>query len=367
MTTLHPVPTRHLLTHRGFWWWALGGQLVRLPVAMAPLAFTALTAAWYGSYAVGAAMVAALVLADVAAAVPAGRLMDRVGVVRTAQALLCVRASALAALPVVALARAPGWALVTLAAAAGAAGGGILGGFRTLLTGVVGNRLLNRAVAAQGVLTDLVVVTGPLLVAALLTAGAVAPLVVMVAASLLAGGCAARVGARTGAPAGAGSPPAGSGSPPDRRLLRPLAGWLLCAFVAGYLASTVEVAALPVAAGHGGGAAAAALLVGALCAAGMASGLAYTVGDWRGGGRAAGALVGVMAGGAAVVAAAPWWPVVLAGAVAVGAGLPPLLAICSVRAERVLPGDRRAEGFALLSTVQGLGFGAGSLSVALLT
>lgn len=80
-----------LLRHAGHWGWLAGAQLTRLPIAMAPLALTSLTAALMDSYGTGAAMVAAIIIAEVACAIPMGRLLDRIGVTRGTRVLLLAR------------------------------------------------------------------------------------------------------------------------------------------------------------------------------------------------------------------------------------------------------------------------------------
>ncbi|UZI28567.1 hypothetical protein OH133_10755 [Streptomyces sp. VB1] len=60
------------------------------------------------------------------------------------------------------------------------------------------------------------------------------------------------------------------------------------------------------------------------------------------------------------------WPVVIAGTVLAGVCLGPLINMNSLLAEAILPEHRRSEGFALVNTAQGLGFGLGSLALSLL-
>ncbi|KAA2250705.1 hypothetical protein F0L68_38775 [Solihabitans fulvus] len=82
--------------------------------------------------------------------------------------------------------------------------------------------------------------------------------------------------------------------------------------------------------------------------------------------RLAAALLAVMGAGGAVAATGPGWAWLVPGLVIAGVCVGPVLTINSVVAERLMPEHRRAEGFAVLNTAQGLGFAAGSLSLAVL-
>lgn len=345
-----------LLTDRGYWGWSAGAQLARLPVAMAPLAFTATTAALTGSYGTGAAMVAAEAVAEVVCAVPVGRALDRFGVARGARLLLVLRGLAYVGVLAAVTADVPAAVLVGLAAVPGTLGGGVLGGFRAMLTGVVGPSRLSRAVAVNAMVVEGVIVGGPVLVALLAAAAAAGPLAAMAAASMLAALFVPRTATppRSAAVAGVGE------------LVRPLAGWACAAFAFGHVTSTIEVAALPLAQRLGGGAGAAAGLVAALSVASVLGGIAYVAAKRDGGRRTACGLLVVLAAGSTTAALGRDWPVVVVGAVMVGVCAAPLFTILSVRAEHLVAAHRRAEGFALLATAQGLGFAVGALSLSAL-
>lgn len=103
MTTINRAAPA-LLRHRGYWRWSAGVQLARLPVTMAPLAFTVLTTATTGSYRLGGVMMAVFVVAELLGAVPAGRLLDRIGPGRGIVLILGAAAAGLTALAVAAAA-----------------------------------------------------------------------------------------------------------------------------------------------------------------------------------------------------------------------------------------------------------------------
>ncbi|BBH67848.1 MFS transporter [Actinoplanes sp. OR16] len=323
---------------------------------MAPLAFTALTTATSGSYATGAAIVATIVIAEVVCAVPMGRLFDRTGIVRGLRAMLALRGIAYLGLLAAAVAGLPAGALIAIAVVVGALGGGLLGGFRALLTEVVGEKLLPRAVAVNTMMVDLVIVGGPVLVGLLTALSTTAPVLLMAAASILA------------VPLVAAGRETVRATPvtPGNGLLRTLFCWICCAFAVGHLTSTVEVAVLPIAERLDGGANAAAVIVVVLSAASLLGGFLYLRINRPGNGRTAAALLAVLASGGAVVAFGASWPVVIVGTALTGVCIGPLITINSVLVEDALPTNRRAEGFGLINTAQGLGFGLGSLSLSVM-
>ncbi|KAA2252401.1 MFS transporter [Solihabitans fulvus] len=344
-----------LIAHSGFWRWSAAAQLARLPSAMAPLALTAAAESVLGSASFGGVLVATWVVAEVVCSVPAGRLLDRVGVARGARILLLAKGVAYAGLLVALLSRSPSAALVA-AAVTGAVEAGVPGGFRAMLSGVVGEPLVPRAVAVNAMVTDVVIVLGPVLVAALALAGTPAPLLAVVAASACAALAVPRVA----------NPPATRRIGSGRGLVRPLLGWAVAGFAVGHLCSAVEVAALPLAHRLGAGEAGASALVAVFCCASIAGSLGYAVLSAAGSARLAAALLAVMGAGGAVAATGPGWAWLMLGLVIAGVCVGPVLTINSVLAERLMPEHRRAEGFAVLNTAQGLGFAAGSLTLAAL-
>ncbi len=338
--------------NRAYWRWSVGAQLYRLPIAMGPLAFTSVATVVTGSYRLGGVMVAVLVGAEIAGAVPCGRLLDRIGVARGLVLLLLAAGTAMAALVVAAGTGSHGL-LVALVVVPGLVVGGLSGGFRTLLGSVVPDDQLPRAVAIDSMLFEGVLIAGPLLVAALSPAGALAPLAAMAAAYFAA----ALAVPRAVAPA----PPR-----PAKLPVRNALPWLACLFALGHLLATVEVAPLPLVQRLGADPALAAVVIVVLSGASIAGSAVFA---WRrppaGRRQAAMALGGCVVGGS-VLAADLGWAGLLTGAALIGAGTGPLLTVASVRLQRLLPEGRRAEGFSAAFVVQATGFGLGSLSVGVL-
>jgi MFS family permease len=350
--------TEKLLRHRAYWRWSAGVQLARLPAAMAPLAFTVLTTAATGSYRLGGIMMSVYVVAELVCAVPSGRLLDRVGPAKGLVLLLVCAATGLGGLAAAASAGASGPTLLTLVVLPGAISGGLSGGFRTLLAGTISDDLLPRAIAVDAMILDGVLIVGPALVAVLTMAGSILPLVVMAVVYLLS----ATLVPRRSVP----REPASADRPavPMRTALP----WLACQFTIGHLLSTVEVAPLPLAQRLGAGQWAAALVIAVLCGASILGSALYA---WHGLklGRprlqAGLLLVGFVVGGS-LVAGNFGWPGLIAGIVVIGSCTGPLVTVASVQMQRLLPEERRSEGFSLSFAVQSTGFGLGSLSVGVL-
>lgn len=321
---------------------------------MAPLAFTLLTTAATGSYRLGGVMMAVYVVAEMAGAVPVGRLLDRVGPARGLPILLGLVAAGFAVLAYAAATGASGAVLVGLVVLPGLAGGGLSGGFRSLLADTVAEPLLQRAISVDVMILEGVLVGGPALVTVLALAGTSVPLLVMAAASVCA---AALVPRRRGRPERVIS---GDGQP---RTLAACVPWLCCGFTVGLLLSTIEVAPLPLVQRLGAPATFAPIVIAVLCGTSIAGNAVYA---WRGTtGNPLVFLSGFVVGGS-VLAADLGWVGLLAGVSIVGVCASPLVIVTSVNLQRLLPENRRSEGFSLSFVVQSCGFGLGSLAVGVL-
>jgi MFS family permease len=313
---------------------------------MAPLAFAVLATETTGSYRLGGLMMSVFVVAELISAGPAGRLLDRVGVARGMRVLLVLTAGALLGMV---------FFSPMFVVPAGVFGGGLSGGFRALLTGVVGEDAVDRAVAVDSMILEVVVVGGPLVVALLTPFGGVAPVAGMAASYLIA---ALFVPTASATPRSSG-----------HRGRLGITSWLVSMFAFGHLLSTIEVASLPLAQRLGGGAGIAVVVVAVLTGASLLGAALYA---WLGPRMTldrrlrATLFLSCMATGGVLVAFGGSWPVLLAGLVTVGICTGPLNASVSVHLQRMLPADRRAEGFALMFTAQAAGFALGSLSVSVL-
>lgn len=348
-----------LMRDGGYLRWLTGAQLARLPDAMAPLAFTTMTAAMSGSAAAGGAMIAAMVTAEIGCSVPAGRVLDRIGITRGTRSMLLARALAYLGLLSASIADLPIAVLVALAALPGVLGAGVIGAFRAMLPDVVPTASLPRAVALNAIATDLVIIIGPLLAAGLANQWIAAPLAAIAATSATAAGLTPR--------APRPHPERDSGPHGHARLIRPLLRWAITAFALGHVCASVEVAALPLAQRLNAGPTGAALLIAAFCATSMAASLAYTTlfttRTSSSAIKTAMVLLIAMAAGRATLAISDHWAWSLTGAAIAGACVGPLLTLSSVHAEHHMPAHRHTEGFAILTTAQSLGFAAGSITL----
>ncbi|GAB3912201.1 MFS transporter [Kibdelosporangium lantanae] len=305
---------------------------------MAPLAFAVLATGVTGSYRLGGVLVAVFTAARIVAAQPAGRLLDRIGVARGLRLSLVLCAVSLCGLMAC-----PPAVMVASVAVAGLVGGGLAGGTRALLS--VDSARLDRAVTIDAMMTEVVVVAGPLVVALLSPRWAV---VAMAGSYLLA----------------VVLVPRGRAAVPRPGPWPRLGSWLLCAFGFGHLLSTIEVASLPLGQRVGGGPATAVVVVAVLTATSLLGAGLYAwlpvrvVRPWP--------LLGAMAVGAVLVGVGGTWPTLILGLVTVGVATGPMNTVMSAHLQAVLPEDRRAEGFGLIFTAQATGFALGSVTVAVL-
>ncbi|WP_410637420.1 MFS transporter [Amycolatopsis sp. lyj-346] len=344
-----------LFTHRAYWRWSAGVQLARLPATMAPLAFTLLTTATTGSYRLGGVLMSVFVVAEMAGAVPVGRLLDRVGPARGLPALLLLTAAGFVVLAAAAANHAPNAVLLGLVLLPGVAAGALSGGFRTLLADTVDDALLPRAISVDAMLLEGVLIGGPALVALLDLAGPFVPVAAMAVACVAA---AALVPRRAGEPDRAES---GDDVPPAR--VTTYLPWLCCAFTVGLLLSTIEVAPLPLVQRLGAPATAAPVVIAVLSGASIVGSALYA---WRGKTGDPRLFLGGFVAGGLVLAAGFGWPGLIGSIALIGACTGPLVAATSVNLQRLLPKNRRSAGFSLSFTVQACGFGLGSLAVGVL-
>jgi hypothetical protein len=356
------TPARGLLRRGDYWRLAAVGQLAALPMGMTPLAYTLLTAAVLHSYRVGSVLITVSALAEMAAAPLAGRLIDRLGISRGLRLMLLLAGTGYALLAVAAT-LVPEPALVGLAVLPALPGGGFAGGVRAAMTQTLPPALLSPAVAMNATLTEVTLIGGPLLAAALAEFAPTAAigglaLAMAVAAVLLPR---ARSGGRDRAVTG----PRVS-LPRRARFAR----WLVGAFGAGLLFGGLEVGALGLAHRLHGGPGTAALLLALLSGCSALTGAGYAVLGHRlrlAPPRLASVALGIMGCAMAVVAVGGGrWSAVGPAVAALGLCAAPLMTIVSLGAESALPESQRAEGFSLLATAQGGGYAIGSLAVAVL-
>lgn len=337
---------------RAYWRWSAGAQLARLPATMAPLAFTLLATGITGSYRLGGVLMAVFVAAELAGAVPAGRLLDRIGAARGLVVLLACAGLLFGGLTIAATTHLPAPLLVALVVVPGSITGGLSGGFRALLGGTVSGSRLPRALAVDAMVLESVLIAGPLLVSLVSLAGPLVPLGVMALAYLASATLVPRTQAEFRLPH------------KEKLPILAAAPWLACQFAIGHLLSTVEVAPLPLVQRLGAGPELAGFVITVLSGASIVGSALYA---WRTPSaaprrQASLLLAGFIAAGS-VIAVNLGWAGLLGGAALLGLCTGPLVTVASVELQRLLPEGRRSEGFSLSFAVQGTGFAIGSLSV----
>ncbi|MFI6101457.1 MFS transporter [Lentzea sp. NPDC051213] len=155
MAALHrPAVTRQL------WLWGLVAVGSRLPVAMAPISLVFLGRAGTGGFSFGAIATAVYVIGEIVGASVLGARLGRSR--RQLPAGLVVGALAFAATPF-----ADGVVLLALVFLAGAAPAAAPGGTRAMLTSLVREEKVARALSAEAVLSQIVWAAAPALAAAL--------------------------------------------------------------------------------------------------------------------------------------------------------------------------------------------------------
>ncbi|MFB7496375.1 MFS transporter [Streptomyces sp. NPDC056161] len=152
---------RGLLT-REFLVWAVVSPASKAPVAMTPLALVFLSRESPGGYTLGATLASVYVLGEVVGAPLLGTRLSRGRLRGQLSAGLLVGALAFGALPVAHSAPAP--VLIVLAFVAGAAPAACPGGIRSVLTRMVADDMVPRALSAEATLTQIVWAAAPGLV-----------------------------------------------------------------------------------------------------------------------------------------------------------------------------------------------------------
>ncbi|MFE6918621.1 MFS transporter [Streptomyces rubiginosohelvolus] len=367
-------PLRELLSHRPYWVWTLITQLVNAPALMAAIAFAGLAAAGTGEAKDGGFMVASLILADVASSGIIGKVADRTSgrVVPVVSAALA--AAGLASVVVAALADASLVALCALCVVAGLGLGGLTGLTRTLLNSVVPERLLERALAVNATAMEALVVLAPLIAGGAIFVfgwtGGVATMAV--GAGLLA----LLLAFARGAARPASAVHMAEAAHPDsaRKRREPLwnlgfIAWLMVGIAFSHTLGAIETGALPLAQKLEFGVLGGGSIIAVLAVSGITAGVGYAVfADRLPGGPSlrAGLLLTVVAAAAVGVGQAGTWTALTAMVVVAGVCTAPLNAIRSFAVEKVIPADRRAEGFGWLYTASSGGFAASGLGMSTL-
>lgn len=358
-----------VVRHEGFLTWLAAAQGARLPAFMTTLAFVVAASHETGTYGTGGLMVTAYTLAAVAWSPFGGRILDRVGPATGAVRALWAAVVVLSGLTVAIALEAPPVVLIALAGLAGAVPAGIGGAMRSLLSDAVPKRLLMPAIAIDATCVEIMVVTGPLIIALLLLISPVVAMAAIPAFACLAALLTLRLRAhqqRRTTPVEVEA----ESTIPAAFLRNPrYLFWLASSVAFGQALGTAETCAYPVAERLGGGSLAAALLVGALALTAASAGLAYGAFASRvtiPAVRQAQLFLLCLITGCLLLGFAGSWLVVVIAMIVVGVATAPLNAVRSQAAEADIAPQRRAEAFSILLAAQGVGFAMGGLFLALL-
>lgn len=359
-------PWSALLRRRAFWSWEIGAQLVRLVPMMFPFAFVYLGDTVADSVRVGGLMVMTAILGGVGMAPFNGRLLDRVGTGVGLPAMLGTASGALAVLAVAVSASASGGVLVGLAAVVGVLSAGLSGGYRSTLTPSVGPDLVEKALAADAIIVEVMVSLVPLIVLGAARFGAGAVIWTMVALYLIATAVAwfRRGTDRDARTAGASTTTRGSlfASTEFRY-------WFVISVAFGHVLSSVEAGSQPLMSSLGRARMDAAWLVIGLTVASVTGGLAYATFS----GRMAMSEIQranlaclVMIGGTIGLSFATDYRLVLIAVAVIGVAIAPINIVRQVGVERSMSPDRYAEAFATMYAGNGIGFALGGFLLAVL-
>lgn len=163
-----------LLRNRIWWRWSAAVGITRLPPAMAPLA--SVFAGWQisGSYAFGALLAGCYAVCESLAAPRLGRALDRCPPARRAgrmRSALWLAGASLTGLAIAAQVGSPRWSLVLLTMLAALSSSGVPGGYRALLTELVGPAELLTALSWDATLLEAEWLMGPILVSLAISGG----------------------------------------------------------------------------------------------------------------------------------------------------------------------------------------------------
>ncbi|MCY0928874.1 hypothetical protein OTB20_22210 [Streptomyces sp. H27-H1] len=335
--------------------WALVALTGKAPVAMAPLALVFMSREGPGGYTLGATLASVYVLGEVVGAPLLGTRLARHRMRPQLAAGLLVAAAAFAAIPLTRGAPVP--VPIALAFLAGAAPAACPGGVRTLLTRLVDEAAVPRALSAEATLTQITWAAAPALVVVLaLQAFAGAPLIL--GAVLAAASAALLVLLPEPEPLASATPAGRTGREPGMtRIL--LSGWpvYLTSAAAMAMLATAELVlpalledrSMPV--GWSGP-----LLAGfALASAGGA--FCYGLRTWPGSVRVQSlVLLAVTAGCVALVTVLPGLPGVAIALAAAGVFQSGVMVSRSLSLRERLPEHAHAAGYSMMYAVQGAGY-----------
>lgn len=364
-------PLRELLVHRDYWRWSAAVQLMRLPTIMTPLAFVLLSTYITGAPSVGGLMVTVYVICITFFAMPAGRLLDRIGPVGGVPLLLGIAALVLSGLAVAAVMKASTLLLLALTGIAGALAAGAPGAMRVILSKVVSKRLLASALAIDATVIELVVVIAPLLVVIAAVPSPPGAIVAMAIVTLVAALFVHSLRRRAmDVPVQDELEDVSQPTVSKTRWWnRRYCFWLLVSMAFGHALGTAETGALSLAEQLGGGSGAAAAMIAVLSSGSVLSGFFCAAFSHRltmETATQAYILLALMVASSTGLALSKSWAMAITAMFVLGICTAPLMTVRSHAAEEEIPSTRKAEGFGLINSLQSIGFALGGIFLATL-
>ncbi|MBS0526018.1 MAG: MFS transporter, partial [Proteobacteria bacterium] len=326
--------------------WFISSAALGVPQAGGPIAFSFVALGLTGETRGGAAMMLAMMLAQVAGAIPIARLGRTLPLATVLRVLVIVRASALASIALLAAYEASFVWLIALAAVAGSVNGAAYGYLRAVLNHLAPASRFPRALGIAAALNEATFVLAPVLASGL---GTLSPAFAVLALALLGAAPALLV------PGTGPAHIAGAQGPAGSMLGASVLLWLACAMAGGSVVASIEIGAVALALSFGYEPALAILFTVPLCLASVTGGLWVSVRNRMATRKTVVAQLSVMALGSALAALELSVATTIAGAVLIGLVLAPLGTYYSLVLDTLAAPQRRAELFALLRTANAVG------------
>jgi hypothetical protein len=336
--------------------WFISSATLGVPQAGGPIAFSLVALGLTGNTRGGAAMMLAMMLAQVAGAIPIARLGRSLPLATVLRVLVVIRASALASIAVLAAREASFTWLIALAAVAGSVNGAAYGYLRAVLNHLVPASRFPRALGIAATLNEATFVLAPVAASGL---GTLSPAFAVLVLAVL-GVVPALLVPNTGS-----AHIAGVRGPAGERLSASILLWLACAMAGGAVVASIEIGSVALALNFGYQPALAIIFTVPLCLASVTGGLWVSVRNRMATRKAVLAQLSVMALGSALAALKLSVATTVVGTVVIGLVMAPLSTYYSLILDTLAPAHRRAEAFALLRTANAAGviFASATLTV----
>ncbi len=326
--------------------WFISSATLGVPQAGGPIAFSLVALGLTGHTSGGAAMMLAMMLAQVAGAIPIARLGRNLPLATFLRVLVIIRTSALAAIAGLAAHQVSFTWLIVLAAVAGSVNGTAYGYLRAVLNHLAPASRFPRALGIAATLNEATFVLAPVVASGL---GSLSPAVAVLVLAVL-GALPAVLVPNTGA-----AHIAGVQGPAGAILSPPVLLWLACAMAGGAVVASIEIGSVALALNFGYEPALAILFTVPLCLASVTGGLWVSVRNRMASRKAVVAQLFVMALGSTLVALKLSVARTVVGTVVTGLVMAPLSTYYSLVLDTLAPPQRRAELFALLRTANAAG------------